>query len=50
MKEQNKEIDAVERHSKKQNMDNSNKDAKVNRIVEENDKLKQQLREAKLNE
>ena len=31
-------------------MDVSNKDAKLNRVMEENEKLKQQLREAKLSE
>lgn len=50
LKEQNREIDAVERQNRKQNMDNSSKEAKLNRLVEENDKLKQQLREAKLSE
>jgi hypothetical protein len=31
-------------------MDGSNKEAKLNRLVEENEKLKMQLREAKVSE
>ena len=41
MREQNREIDQVERQNRKQNMDVSNKDAKLNRVLEENEKLKQ---------
>ena len=40
LKEQNREIDQVEREKKKQNVDVSSKDAKLNRALEENDKLK----------
>lgn len=46
----NKEIDAGEREKKKVVQDHSSKDAKLNRALEELEKYKIQLKEAKANE
>ena len=50
MQEQNKEIEAGERDKKKTFQDVSNKDAKLNRALEEIEKMKVQLRDARANE
>jgi len=47
LKEQNREIDAVEREKRRQVQDVSSKDAKLNRALEELEKMKMQLREAR---
>ena len=47
LKEQNREIDTVEREKRKQVQDVSSKDAKLNRALEELEKMKLQLREAR---
>ena len=47
LKEQNREIDAVEREKRRQVQDVSSKDAKLNRALEELEKIKMQLREAR---
>lgn len=49
-KEQNREIDQVEREKRRQLQDVSSKDAKLNRALEELEKYKQQLREARMTE
>ena len=46
----NKEMDAGEREKKKNVQDQSSKDAKLNRALEELEKYKLQLKEAKANE
>ena len=46
----NKEIDATERDKRRQMQDQGNKDAKLNRALEEIEKLKLALRESKINE
>jgi len=50
MKEQNREIDQVERDKRRQVQDASQKDAKLNRALEELDKMRLQLKDAKINE
>lgn len=50
VKEQHREIDQVEREKRRTNMDVNNKDAKLNRALEDIEKLKAQLREARMNE
>ncbi len=48
--DQNKELDAGEREKKKVVNDQGSKDAKLNRAIEELEKYKVQLKEAKVNE
>ena len=50
LQETNKELEAGERDKKKTNQDVSTKDAKLNRAMEEIEKMKIQLKEAKANE
>ena len=48
--ESNREVDAAEREKRRQQQDQGNKDAKLNRALEEIEKLKLALRESKINE
>ena len=50
LKEQNRDIDHGELEIKKATQEQGNKEAKLNRALEEVEKLKLQLREAKMDE
>ncbi|CDW88177.1 UNKNOWN [Stylonychia lemnae] len=50
LQEQNKELDAIERDKKKTGQEVGTKDAKLNRAIEELEKYKLQLKEAKASE
>ena len=50
LKQHNRELDQAERDKRKQMADVGNKDLKLNKALEELDRVKGQLREAKVNE
>ena len=50
LRQQNRDLDQAEREKRKQAMDGGSKDAKLNRALEELDRVRMQLREAKMSD
>lgn len=50
LRRQERDLDAAEREKRKSNQDAGGKDAKLNRALEELERMRMQLREAKMNE